>query len=109
MASVLRDGQVISINATDLVLGDIVDVKFGDRIPADIRILSAQGFKVCIRVCVCSSSRASSSPSPPGPGRWPRPTPIPTPLISLLLFRKKSSQSGASLALSCQSLAHCCC
>jgi sodium/potassium-transporting ATPase subunit alpha len=46
MAAVLRDGQVISINAVDLVVGDIVDVKFGDRIPADIRILSGQGFKV---------------------------------------------------------------
>lgn len=45
MAAVLRDGQVVSVNAADLVVGDVVDVKFGDRIPADIRILSAQGFK----------------------------------------------------------------
>ena len=27
-------------------MGDVVDVKFGDRIPADIRILSSSGFKV---------------------------------------------------------------
>ena len=67
MASVLRDGQVISINAADLVLGDIVDVKFGDRIPADIRILSGQGFKVC----VCSSSASSSVCAPSSP--CPRP------------------------------------
>lgn len=29
-----------------LVVGDIVEVKGGDRIPADIRIISAMGFKV---------------------------------------------------------------
>jgi sodium/potassium-transporting ATPase subunit alpha len=27
-------------------LGDIVEVKFGDRIPADIRIIESRGFKV---------------------------------------------------------------
>ena len=45
MAKVLRDGESRPINATELVVGDIVEVKSGDRIPADIRILSAQGFK----------------------------------------------------------------
>jgi len=29
-----------------LVVGDIVEVKFGDRIPADMRILVAHSFKV---------------------------------------------------------------
>ena len=29
-----------------MVVGDIVDVKFGDRIPADIRVISSHGFKV---------------------------------------------------------------
>lgn len=32
--------------APQLVLGDLVEVKSGDRIPADIRIISAQGLKV---------------------------------------------------------------
>lgn len=27
-------------------MGDLVEVKFGDRIPADIRIVQAHGFKV---------------------------------------------------------------
>lgn len=27
-------------------MGDLVEVKFGDRVPADIRVLKAQGFKV---------------------------------------------------------------
>lgn len=36
----------MQINARDLVVGDIVEVKGGDRVPADIRIISAVGFKV---------------------------------------------------------------
>ena len=46
-ALVLRDGQKLVLPAEDVVLGDIIFVKFGDRIPADMRILEAKGFKVC--------------------------------------------------------------
>ncbi|XP_059138721.1 sodium/potassium-transporting ATPase subunit alpha-like [Physella acuta] len=45
-ALVIRGGQKLSIQAEEIVLGDIVEVKFGDRVPADIRIISAHGFKV---------------------------------------------------------------
>merc|ERR1712172_144008 len=41
-----RDGEKVTITAAELTLGDIVEVKFGDRIPADIRVLEARGFKV---------------------------------------------------------------
>jgi len=43
---VLRNGEKLNVNAEQLVVGDIVEVKFGDRVPADIRILAAHGFKV---------------------------------------------------------------
>lgn len=49
-ATVLRDGAKIQINAEECVIGDIVFVKFGDRIPADIRIVESMGFKVYILV-----------------------------------------------------------
>jgi sodium/potassium-transporting ATPase subunit alpha len=42
----LRDGQKLTIKAEELTVGDIVEVKFGDRIPADLRILEAKGLKV---------------------------------------------------------------
>merc|ERR1719167_1563262 len=42
----LRDGDKVTIKADELTLGDIVEVKFGDRIPADLRILESKGFKV---------------------------------------------------------------
>ncbi|XP_065653929.1 sodium/potassium-transporting ATPase subunit alpha-like [Hydra vulgaris] len=45
-AVVLRDGKKVTINAVDCVVGDITFVKFGDRIPADIRIIDCRGLKV---------------------------------------------------------------
>ncbi|PAV75248.1 hypothetical protein WR25_04450 [Diploscapter pachys] len=45
-ALVIRDGEKQQVRAEDLVVGDIIEVRGGDRIPADIRIISACGFKV---------------------------------------------------------------
>jgi sodium/potassium-transporting ATPase subunit alpha len=42
----VRDGEKINLKADELSLGDVVEVKFGDRIPADIRVIEAHGFKV---------------------------------------------------------------
>merc|ERR1712214_261051 len=41
-----RNGEKVTIKAEELTLGDIVEIKFGDRVPADIRILEARQFKV---------------------------------------------------------------
>ncbi len=40
-AKVLRDKRIINIRADELVPGDIVEIESGDRIPADIRLISA--------------------------------------------------------------------
>ncbi|UYV61989.1 ATP1A1 [Cordylochernes scorpioides] len=45
-ATLLRDGQKHTIPAEGVVVGDIVEVKGGDRIPADVRVISASGCKV---------------------------------------------------------------
>ncbi|XP_069115478.1 sodium/potassium-transporting ATPase subunit alpha-like isoform X2 [Argopecten irradians] len=45
-ALVTRGGTKVDMKAENLVVGDIIDVKFGDRVPADIRLITAQGFKV---------------------------------------------------------------
>ncbi|XP_054853340.1 potassium-transporting ATPase alpha chain 2 [Eublepharis macularius] len=45
-ALVLRDSEKKEISADQLVVGDIVEIKGGDRIPADIRIITSQGCKV---------------------------------------------------------------
>lgn len=38
-AVALRNGEKKTIKAEDLVVGDVIDVKFGDRVPADIRVV----------------------------------------------------------------------
>nr|AOR50755.1 Na+/K+-ATPase alpha subunit [Tridacna squamosa] len=43
---VIRDGEKLNIKASEMVIGDIVEVKFGDRVPADIRLITGHGFKV---------------------------------------------------------------
>ena len=42
----LRNGEWTDIPAANLVPGDIVEVKLGDKIPADIRIIASQEMKV---------------------------------------------------------------
>ncbi len=45
-AIAIRDGQKVNLKAEELTIGDVVEVKFGDRVPADIRIIEARQFKV---------------------------------------------------------------
>merc|ERR1711970_491151 len=45
-ALVRRGGEKVNIKAEELTLGDVVEIKFGDRIPADVRVVEARGFKV---------------------------------------------------------------
>ena len=52
-ALVIREGEKLTLRAEDLTIGDIVEVKFGDRIPADIRVVEARNFKVCFCCYLC--------------------------------------------------------
>merc|ERR1719410_385792 len=45
-ALVRRGGEKVNIKAEELTLGDVVEIKFGDRIPADVRVVDAKAFKV---------------------------------------------------------------
>ncbi|PJF19887.1 Calcium-transporting ATPase [Paramicrosporidium saccamoebae] len=38
-AKVVRDGQVIKVESTGLVPGDIIEVVVGDKVPADVRVI----------------------------------------------------------------------
>merc|ERR1719220_955444 len=58
----LREGEKITIKADELAIGDLVEVKFGDRIPADIRVLEAKGFKVDNSSLTGESEPQSRSP-----------------------------------------------
>ncbi|CAK9303685.1 unnamed protein product [Gordionus sp. m RMFG-2023] len=45
-AMVWRNGVKTEHKVEDLVVGDIVDVQFGDRVPADLRIIKSHCFKI---------------------------------------------------------------
>lgn len=45
-ATVIREGETSVINAELLTLGDLVELKGGDKVPADVRIISCSSFKV---------------------------------------------------------------
>lgn len=42
----IRDGKVQQIPAADLVVGDVVLIRMGDKVPADLHIFSATDLKV---------------------------------------------------------------
>lgn len=42
----IRNGAKYTIPADELVVGDLVEVKGGDRVPADIRVVKCAAFKV---------------------------------------------------------------
>jgi Mg2+-importing ATPase len=44
-AVVIRDGRPVSIDVTGLVPGDLVELRLGDIVPADIRLLEATGLE----------------------------------------------------------------
>jgi len=45
-AQVVRDGEVVTLAATELVPGDIVSLETGDIVPADLRLLEADALQI---------------------------------------------------------------
>lgn len=45
-AKVLRDGRIVNVDTKDLVVGDIVFLTSGDKVPADIRLIEAYSLEV---------------------------------------------------------------
>jgi len=58
----LRDGEKHNLPAEELCVGDIVEIKFGDRVPADVRVIEARGFKVDNSSLTGESEPQSRSP-----------------------------------------------
>ena len=60
----VREGVQKEIEASELVLGDIVSIKGGDKTPADIRMLECHSIKVsCIGFVFFKVSRWTTPPS----------------------------------------------
>lgn len=45
-ATVVRDGEAQELDAEQLVPGDVVWIESGNRVPADVRLIGAQGLKI---------------------------------------------------------------
>ncbi|MBK1719134.1 cation-transporting P-type ATPase [Thiocystis violacea] len=45
-AMVWRDGHLITLDAAELVPGDLVQLQSGDRIPADLRLIRVKGLRI---------------------------------------------------------------
>ncbi|KAI9216886.1 E1-E2 ATPase-domain-containing protein, partial [Blastocladiella britannica] len=45
-ATALRDGTVATVPVPDLVQGDVVHLKYGEKVPADLRLVSVNGLKI---------------------------------------------------------------
>ncbi|GAB5035635.1 potassium sodium efflux p-type fungal-type, partial [Nannochloropsis oceanica] len=46
MARAVREGTVVEVQADELVPGDIIHLKEGDQVPADVRVISVVAFSV---------------------------------------------------------------
>ena len=64
---VIRDGHPSSVDVTDLVPGDIVELRLGDIVPADIRLISVTGLE-------CDESVLTGESLPVDKGTDPTPT-----------------------------------
>jgi magnesium-transporting ATPase (P-type) len=61
-ATVIRDGEKDTVDASDLVVGDLIEVNAGDRVPADIRIVKSQQLRVDNSSLTGESEPQSRSP-----------------------------------------------
>ncbi|MFZ1612665.1 MAG: HAD-IC family P-type ATPase, partial [Holophaga sp.] len=58
-ATVLRDGQRVSIPATEVVSGDVLALEAGDLVPADARILEAASLR-CVESALTGEAKAAA-------------------------------------------------
>jgi magnesium-transporting ATPase (P-type) len=64
VATVFRDGERIEVAADTLVPGDVVVLAAGDKVPADLRLLSAKNLRVDEAILTGESEVAEKSAAP---------------------------------------------
>jgi len=61
---VVRDGEPVEVDVTTLVPGDVVEVRLGDVVPADVRLLTATGLECDESVLTGESLPVDKNPDP---------------------------------------------
>lgn len=69
MAEVRRDGRLVALPAVEVVRGDVLVVREGDRVAADARLLTARGLEVDESVLTGESLPVGKDAEPTAPGR----------------------------------------
>ncbi len=63
-ANVIRDGMHLAIPAKDLVNGDIILIKSGDKVPADLRLIEAKNLQIQESILTGESNAVEKDPKP---------------------------------------------
>jgi magnesium-transporting ATPase (P-type) len=63
-ATVIRNGHRHGIDAAEIVPGDLVVLEPGDRVPADLRVISARGLSIQEAILTGESLPVAKSPEP---------------------------------------------
>ncbi|MBO2455207.1 HAD-IC family P-type ATPase [Actinomadura barringtoniae] len=63
-AEVVRDGSLMTLPSTELVVGDLVILEAGAKVPADVRLLVADGLEVDEAVLTGESIPSAKDPRP---------------------------------------------
>lgn len=67
-ALLLRGGEPVSVDVTELVPGDVVELSLGDVIPADLRLLTSAGLECDESILTGESMPAEKEPGAVPPG-----------------------------------------
>lgn len=77
---VIREGEKMQVRAEEVVVGDLVEIKGGDRVPADLHIISAPAARCAMGPNCALPGAAESGPSPSSLRPEVRPPPPPSDL-----------------------------
>ncbi len=81
-ALTLRDGRAVAVDVTELVPGDLVRLGMGDVVPADLRLLEADGLE-CDEAVLTGESLAEPKPAKPAKPAKPS-SPLELPSCALM-------------------------
>ena len=70
-ATVLRDGEEVVIPARDIVTGDVILLRAGDKVPADARLIEAVNLQIEEAALTGESLPVEKQTQALGDGEWP--------------------------------------
>jgi P-type Na+/K+ transporter len=69
-ANVVRDGATVNIPTAELVVGDLVEIKVGDTVPADMRYVAPITLRACASANIFQDHRVHQPRNRRSPADW---------------------------------------